>query len=137
LDFLVLTVDQLSDHLRAFRRARGLTQAQLGALIGVKQARMADIENDPGSVSVAQLHQILTAAGAQFILRGDDAAAPAKLAAEVGRKVTRIGTEGIQPTAQAPASQARRGSATGRAGGSPSVIGTKIIPATRPKKGRW
>ena len=75
MDVPVFTVDQFSAHLRAFRRARGLTQAGLGALIGVKQARIADIEADPGAVSVAQMHQLLTLMGAQLVLR--DTQAPA------------------------------------------------------------
>jgi HTH-type transcriptional regulator/antitoxin HipB len=51
------------------RKARKQTQAELGRLLGVKQSRIADIEGDPGSVSVSQLHQMLSALGAQMLLR--------------------------------------------------------------------
>lgn len=69
MDFHVATVAQLSAHLRALRKARNLTQANLGRLLGVKQSRIADIESDPGSVSVSQLHKILSALGAHMLLR--------------------------------------------------------------------
>jgi HTH-type transcriptional regulator / antitoxin HipB len=69
MDFHVATVSQLSAHLRALRKARKLTQAELGALLGVKQSRIADVESAPGSISVTQLHQVLSALGAQLVLR--------------------------------------------------------------------
>ena len=69
MDFSLFTVDQFTAHIRAFRKARGMTQADLGRLLGVKQARIADIENDPGSISVAQMHKLLAALGAQMVLR--------------------------------------------------------------------
>jgi len=52
---------QLRQHLRALRSKRGLTQAQLGALVGVSQARIAEIEASPGLVSFEQLMQLLSA----------------------------------------------------------------------------
>lgn len=64
----VLTPDQLSVHLKSLRKARGWTQAQLGERIGVKQVRVADIERNPGSVSVDQLIQVLHALGARLQL---------------------------------------------------------------------
>lgn len=69
MDFHVATVAQLSAHLRALRKARGLTQADLGRLLGVKQSRIADIESNPGSISVSQMHKLLSALGAQMVLR--------------------------------------------------------------------
>ena len=69
MDFPLFTVDQFTAHIRAFRKARGMTQADLGRLLGVKQARIADIENAPGSISVAQMHKLLAALGAQMVLR--------------------------------------------------------------------
>lgn len=71
MDFPLPTIDQLPAHLRSLRNARGLTQADLGRLLGVKQARIADIEGDPGSVSVAQMHRLLSALGTQLVLRAE------------------------------------------------------------------
>lgn len=39
------TSAQLSVHLKSLRKARGLTQTAPGLRVGVKQVRMADIEN--------------------------------------------------------------------------------------------
>lgn len=52
---------QLRQHLRALRKKRGLTQAQVGQMIGVSQARIAEIEANPGLVSFDQLMQLLAA----------------------------------------------------------------------------
>ena len=60
--------DQLSVHIRSLRKARGLTQAQLGERIGVKQVRVAAIESNPGSISVEQLLQVLHALDARLLL---------------------------------------------------------------------
>ena len=69
MDLQIVTVAQLSAHLRALRKARKLTQADLGRLLDVKQSRIADIESDPGSVSVSQFHKLLSALGTQMLLR--------------------------------------------------------------------
>ncbi len=53
------TPTQLSNHLRSFRKARGLTQAALGQLVGLDQTRIAKIERDPRLVSVGQLLKLL------------------------------------------------------------------------------
>jgi HTH-type transcriptional regulator / antitoxin HipB len=63
---------QLSDHLRSFRKARGLTQAQLGALAGINQARMAKIERDPSLVSVVQLLKLFTVLRVRVVLQPID-----------------------------------------------------------------
>ena len=66
---------QLREHLRALRKARGLTQAGLGELLGVGQARIAEIESNPGVVSLDQLMKVLSALRAVLVLR-DEAADP-------------------------------------------------------------
>lgn len=62
------TPGQLSSHLRSFRKARGLTQAALGARAGLDQPRIAKIERDPSRVSVGQLLALLTALGVRVLL---------------------------------------------------------------------
>ena len=59
---------QLRQHLRALRKKRGLTQAQLGALVGVSQVRIAEIEANPGLVSFDQLMQLLSMLGVSIAL---------------------------------------------------------------------
>lgn len=73
MNFLVHFPSQLREHLRALRKERGLTQAALGQLLGVGQARIAEIENNPGVVSVDQLMKVLSALRASMLLRDDGA----------------------------------------------------------------
>jgi HTH-type transcriptional regulator / antitoxin HipB len=68
MNYPVVTIGQLPDYLRALRKARGLTQESLGILLGLKQVRIAEIEANPGSVSVGQMHRLLSALGAQMVL---------------------------------------------------------------------
>jgi HTH-type transcriptional regulator/antitoxin HipB len=74
--FPVRFPDQLRQHLRALRKRHGLTQAQLGALIGVSQARIAEIEANPGLVNFEQLMKLLSVLGVSLTLQ-EEAAAPA------------------------------------------------------------
>ncbi len=73
--FPVRFPDQLRQHLRALRKRHGLTQAQLGALIGVSQARIAEIEANPGLVNFEQLMKLLSVLGVSLTLQ-EEAAAP-------------------------------------------------------------
>ncbi len=66
------TPAQLSNHLRSFRKARGLTQAALGALTGLDQTRVAKIERDPKRVSVGQLLQLLAVLKVRVLLDSSD-----------------------------------------------------------------
>ncbi|PWF46693.1 transcriptional regulator [Massilia glaciei] len=65
---------QLRQHLRALRTKRGLTQAQLGAIIGVSQARIAEIEANPGLVRFEQMMQILSTLDTTILLSEDEVA---------------------------------------------------------------
>ena len=53
--------EQLRQLLKSLRKQRGLTQAELGQLIGVSQARIAEIEANPGLVNFDQLLRIAAA----------------------------------------------------------------------------
>jgi HTH-type transcriptional regulator/antitoxin HipB len=66
--FHVHTPAQLSAHLRSLRKSRKLTQAQLGAKVGLDQTRIAKIERDPRSVSAGRLFEILAALGVSVVL---------------------------------------------------------------------
>lgn len=72
MDYPVYLADQLPQHLRSLRKARGLTQARLAALLGVTQSRVAQIEGNPGTVSVDQLFKTLSALQVQLVLRDKD-----------------------------------------------------------------
>jgi HTH-type transcriptional regulator / antitoxin HipB len=69
MDYPIQSPAQLAGHLRSLRKVRGLSQAQLGALLGVGQTRITRIEHDPAAVSVAQFLEVLNALGVQMVLR--------------------------------------------------------------------
>ena len=71
MDYAIQLPNQLREHLRALRKERGLTQAALGRLLGVGQARIAEIENNPGVVSIDQLMRVLSALQTSLILRDE------------------------------------------------------------------
>jgi transcriptional regulator with XRE-family HTH domain len=90
---------QMRQHLRALRKKRGLTQANVATLIGVSQARVAEIEANPGLVSFEQLMQFLSALGVTVTLceasrLSDDAK---------GETQSRTSTTGHEPTHKASA----------------------------------
>jgi HTH-type transcriptional regulator/antitoxin HipB len=72
MDYPLRVTEQLREHIKALRRKRGLTQAQLGLKLGVGQARIAEIERTPGAISVDQLTRLLSALGASLVLRDTD-----------------------------------------------------------------
>ena len=72
MDYPVQLVSQLQQLLKSLRKSRQLTQAELARRLGVVQSRVADIERDPGAVSVEQLLQVLAMLGAQVVVRQTD-----------------------------------------------------------------
>jgi HTH-type transcriptional regulator/antitoxin HipB len=104
MDYAIRLADQLRAHLRALRKQRGLTQAQLGQRLGLGQARIAEIEAKPGLVSVDQLVQILSALGATLVLREleEGAASSAVQAREPDAKVLAKPTAKRAPTRTPP-----------------------------------
>jgi HTH-type transcriptional regulator / antitoxin HipB len=69
MDYPIPLADQLKSHLRSLRQARGLTQAQLGRLLGLGQVRIAEIEANPAAISVDQLFKLLTILNVGVVLR--------------------------------------------------------------------
>ena len=72
MDYPVQLSSQLKQLLKSLRKSRQLTQAELARRLGVVQSRIADIERDPGAVSVEQLLQVLAMLGAQVVVRQTD-----------------------------------------------------------------
>ena len=69
MDFVLVFPEQLGLHLKSLRKAAGLRQAELAALLGVSQSRVAAIEKDPTSVSVGQFLSILKLLNAELVIR--------------------------------------------------------------------
>ena len=121
MSFPLRLPDSLKQHLRTLRKGRGLTQAELGALVGVKQARVAEIEANPGAVSLDQLTRVLAVLGGTLHLHS----------AEV--------TESRRPVVPAAAPVAKKApgpsrSTKGRNFSKPAPRAAVVI---RPKKGAW
>lgn len=117
--FPVRFPDQLRQHLKALRKRHGLTQAQLGAVIGVSQARIAEIEAHPGLVNFEQLMKLLSVLGVSLTLH-EDLAAPAAHRVPVA--------EASKPEAAKPKPSSR-----------PPVArpASRRLLLARPKKGSW
>lgn len=121
MDVTLRFPDQLSMQIKALRKLRGLSQAELGRRIGVGQPRMADIEASPGQVSTEQLLQVFQALGAELVLRVAD---------------TAMETVGREP---APAQPPRAAEPPARFGSRPPrpVPVAPQAPARKPNKGSW
>lgn len=91
--------EQMRQHLRSLRKSRGLTQAELGLLLGVSQARIAEIESKPGAVSVEQLMKLLSALGVTLMLQEDVSNLPSYEELKQAAKAARIKSKA---KAQAP-----------------------------------
>lgn len=119
--FPVRFPNQLRQHLRALRKRHGLTQAQLGALIGVSQARIAEIEANPGLVNFEQLMKLLSVLGVSLTLQEE-------VAAPTASRVPAAKTAKPKAAKQQP---------------KPSSSPPEVRPASRrplvarPKKGSW
>jgi HTH-type transcriptional regulator / antitoxin HipB len=72
VDYPLKMAEQLRPQLQALRKQQGLTQAQLGKTLGVTQARVVEIEANPGSVSLQQVMQVLSALGVTLVIRTAD-----------------------------------------------------------------
>jgi HTH-type transcriptional regulator/antitoxin HipB len=134
MDYPLRLVSQLRAHLQALRKQRGLTQSQLGQRLGLSQVRIAEIEANPGVVSIEQLARILSALGSTLVLRDLAAESPhlqaarPRSTAELSRAPRRAGAQNT-PTAPPPA---RKPAA--RAAGKTEPTS---MPTRAPKTGSW
>jgi HTH-type transcriptional regulator / antitoxin HipB len=69
MDYPIHFPNQLRQHLRALRLAKGLTQARLGQLLGLPQPRIAELEANPNAARVDLLLRVLAALDTQMLLR--------------------------------------------------------------------
>lgn len=69
MDYTLELPDQLAQHLRALRKARGLSQTALASKLGLTQSRIAAIERNPAALGAGQLLRVLSALDAQLVLR--------------------------------------------------------------------
>lgn len=92
----VATAPQLRAVLKGLRKARDLSQAQVGQLLGVNQKRAARIEANPGVTSFDQIARLVTALGGRLVVELPEeptaAATPAKTAAKKSSKAAKPAT---------------------------------------------
>ncbi|MFO1261742.1 MAG: helix-turn-helix domain-containing protein [Rhodoferax sp.] len=103
MDYPLKLAEQLRPQLQALRKQRGMTQAQLGAALGVTQARVVEIEANPGVVSLQQIVQVLQALGANLVIR------PSDVAASTDASVKAITKRRKSTATDAPATAQKRG----------------------------
>lgn len=68
-DFPVRTDTQVSMLMKSFRKARGMTQADLARALGVTQQTASDLERNASKASVSRLMRMLSAVGVELVLR--------------------------------------------------------------------
>jgi len=74
--FPIATAQQLTEYVRALRKSRGQTQADVARILGVSAARVATIEKDVGRLSTSSLLALLQLLGAQLELETDLSISP-------------------------------------------------------------
>ena len=71
MSYPVNTPVQLRAVLRSLRKARGLTQAELGQRIGRSQKRIARIEAAPELASFEQISQLIAMLGGRLMIEDE------------------------------------------------------------------
>lgn len=72
MNYPVITSPQLRAVLHGMRKARALSQAQVGQLLGVNQKRAARIESAPGVTSFDQIARLVAALGGRLVIEMPD-----------------------------------------------------------------
>ena len=98
MDYPINFAEQLAQHLKAFRKARDLTQAQLAMHLGVTQSRIADIERNPGKVSLENLLKVLAALNVRMLLRSETAEAVPASTGKRSKTLAELKAEQDRPT---------------------------------------
>lgn len=68
MNYPINTSAQARAVLRALRQARGLSQAQVGQLLGVSQKRVARIESAPDRTSFDQITKLVALLGGRVVI---------------------------------------------------------------------
>ncbi|QAZ39109.1 XRE family transcriptional regulator [Methylibium sp. Pch-M] len=68
-EFPVRMADQLPSLLQSFRKAAGLTQADVAARLGVTQQTLSALERNASNVGAARLMKLLSILDVELVLR--------------------------------------------------------------------
>ncbi len=69
MEYPVQTPAHIGAVLRGYRDKKGLTQLQLGSLVGLSQRDVSFMENHPERLKLTHLFQFLSAAGLELVVR--------------------------------------------------------------------
>jgi HTH-type transcriptional regulator/antitoxin HipB len=69
VEHVARTPEQLGQVLKACRKNRRMTQAKVGAKVGVRQAQISSIETHGADITVDTLYRLLSALGLELVLR--------------------------------------------------------------------
>ncbi|KMZ12201.1 hypothetical protein BHUM_04910c [Candidatus Burkholderia humilis] len=86
MDYPVKTLSQLRPILQGFRKAAGLTQANVAAQLGVTQQTYAQLEANPAAVSMERLFKVFRVLGVDIALNRADARPVKPVAAKATAK---------------------------------------------------
>ena len=66
---LLTTPTQLGEVIRARRKARGLSQAELASKLNLSQSRLSILESDPAGLTVDRLLALATVLGLEIVVQ--------------------------------------------------------------------
>lgn len=69
MDYPIKTPTQLGAVLKGYRRERKITQADLGAKVGLPQNAVSEIEASPDRTSLARVFKLLAALDLDLVVR--------------------------------------------------------------------
>jgi HTH-type transcriptional regulator/antitoxin HipB len=75
MEYTIKSSEQMGAVLRGFRRDKKLTQAGVGAKVGLAQNAVSEIENSPGRTSLARVFKLLAALDLDLAVRPRHASA--------------------------------------------------------------
>lgn len=78
MNYPINTSAQARAVLRALRHGRGLSQAQVGQLLGVSQKRVARIESAPDRTSFDQIAKLVAILGGRVVIEDTGPTVPKK-----------------------------------------------------------
>ncbi|CAN7736451.1 helix-turn-helix transcriptional regulator [Caballeronia sp. 15715] len=148
MDYPVKTPFQLRPLLVGFRKAAGLTQAQMASHLGVTQQTYAQLEAKPESASMERLLQVLTVLKVGIVLTQTSGPANIKGRTPAGMRTgeppvpVKKSLTKIRATAVATKTAGKRKSAvvtaaSGNAQGSPKPVRRKPAAAASKKREDW